>query len=555
MAGHRDRGAVLAAHREHAGAGIDPSLQPVGERGADEVVGRASVLRVAEAVDRLALGAVVPVVLDDPRARGVQARRQRGVAGRGDGDGVAVAGVLEQDAAIEQPAESSGEQRVEARQVLVGKLVDRHQHHQARAVRGHRRRRRRRGRGGRAGGAQPQAGQNGESVYYAHRARGAAIVADEENALSVRTALIYTDGGAEPNPGVGGWGAVIVDATTGERRELSGGEAHTTNNRMELTAAIRALEALEPGCQVDLHTDSTYVRSGITQWLRRWKAEGWRVRGGEPVKNADLWRELDAASARHRVRWHWVKGHSGQELNERAHTLAAAEIARLRAGSRRDAAAAPRSSDAVEDDGHGGEDRSGAPAPDAEVLLKLSCAGGRGAWAARVRRGVEDTMMGGEASPVTSNRLELLAAADVLAALPEHGTIEWRGGSDYLREGASKWLDGWRRRGYRTSGGDPVKNADLWRRLERPLAVRSIRFRPATDADAEDLAALARAVKERLQGAERMQHVSAPLAITLGDPIRRPDRSPRPRPDLGAARGRDVECGPGPALGAPRRWR
>ena len=317
--------------------------------------------------------------------------------------------------------------------------------------------------------------------------------------MSVRSALIYTDGGAEPNPGVGGWGAVIVDATTGERRELSGGEAHTTNNRMELTAAIRALEALEPGCQVDLHTDSTYVRSGITQWLRRWKAEGWRVRGGDPVKNADLWRELDAASARHRVRWHWVKGHSGQELNERAHTLAAVEIARLRAGSRRGATAAPRSPDAVEEGARSGEDRSVAAAPDAEVLLKLTCAGGRGAWAARVRRGVEDTMMGGEASPVTSNRLELLAAADVLAALPEHGTIEWRGGSDYLREGASKWLDGWRRRGYRTSGGDPVKNADLWRRLERPLAVRSIRFRPATDADAEDLAALARAVKERLE--------------------------------------------------------
>jgi ribonuclease HI len=308
--------------------------------------------------------------------------------------------------------------------------------------------------------------------------------------------VIYTDGGAEPNPGVGGWGAVIVDATTDERRELSGGEAHTTNNRMELMAAIRALEALEPGPRVDLYTDSSYLRLGITQWLRRWKAEGWRVRGGEPVKNADLWRELEAAAARHRVRWHWVKGHSGQELNERAHTLAAAEIARRRGASRGDTTSAS-STAAVE--GAGGVDLSGTATPDAEVLLKLSCSGGRGAWAARVRRGVEDTVLGGEASPVTSNRLELLAAADVLAALPVQGTIEWRGGSDYLREGASKWLDGWRRRGYRTSGGEPVKNADLWRRLERPLATRSIRFGPATDEDREDLAELDRVVKKRLE--------------------------------------------------------
>jgi ribonuclease HI len=309
--------------------------------------------------------------------------------------------------------------------------------------------------------------------------------------------MIYTDGGAEPNPGVGGWGAVIIDSATGERRELSGGEAHTTNNRMELGAAIRALEALEPGYQVDLYTDSSYLRLGITQWLRRWKVQGWRLRGGEPVKNDDLWRELEAAAARHRIRWHWVKGHSGQELNERAHQLAAVEIARLRGASRRDTSVST-STTIVEGTGGAGP-VPGTAMPDAEVLLKLSCAGGRGAWAARVRRGVEDTVLGGEASQVTSNRLELLAAADVLAALPEQGTIEWRGGSDYLREGASKWLEGWRRRGYRTSGGEPVKNADLWRRLERPLATRSIRFGPATDADREGLAELDRAVKKRLE--------------------------------------------------------
>ena len=117
--------------------------------------------------------------------------------------------------------------------------------------------------------------------------------------------------------------------------------------------------------------------------------------------------------------------------------------------------------------------------------------------------GHDATVLRGEASAVTSNRLELMAAAQVLAALPERATVDWRGGSDYLREGASKWLDGWRRRGWRTSGGEPVKNADLWQRLQAPLAARRIRFRPATEADREDLATLARVVKERLDGGGR----------------------------------------------------
>jgi ribonuclease HI len=311
---------------------------------------------------------------------------------------------------------------------------------------------------------------------------------------------VYTDGGAEPNPGLGGWGTVILDRASGERRELSGGERHTTNNRMEMTAAIRALESLDPGHEVDLYTDSSYLRLGITRWLPRWKAAGWRVRGGEPVKNDDLWRELEAAAARHRVRWHWVRGHSGHEHNERAHSLAAEQIARQRAAS--GAVTAKRG--VKVGDVEGGVLAADAPAQsDAEVLLKLSCAGGRGAWAARVRHGVEDIVLRGEARAVTSNRLELLAATEVLAALPQRATVDWRGGSDYLRDGASKWLDGWRRRGWRTSAGDPVKNADLWQRLVSPLAARRIRFRAATEADREDLAALAREVKARLAGRDR----------------------------------------------------
>ena len=130
----------------------------------------------------------------------------------------------------------------------------------------------------------------------------------------------FTDGACRGNPGPGGWGAILRHA--GRERELSGGEADTTNNRMELTAAIRALEALKQRCTVDLYTDSVYVRSGITEWLPVWKARGWRTANRKPVKNQDLWLRLAELVEAHEVRWHWVKGHSGHPENERADTLA-----------------------------------------------------------------------------------------------------------------------------------------------------------------------------------------------------------------------------------------
>ncbi len=140
--------------------------------------------------------------------------------------------------------------------------------------------------------------------------------------------LIYTDGACSGNPGPGGWGAVLIAG--GHERELSGGEPQTTNNRMEIMAAIAALEALTRPCSVDLHTDSQYVRQGITEWMRGWKARGWRTADNKPVKNEDLWKRLDLARTRHEVRWHWVKGHSGHPLNERADGLARAAIKAMR---------------------------------------------------------------------------------------------------------------------------------------------------------------------------------------------------------------------------------
>jgi ribonuclease HI len=139
------------------------------------------------------------------------------------------------------------------------------------------------------------------------------------------TVVIYTDGGCKGNPGPGGWGALLL--YQGHEREIWGGEALTTNNRMELMAAIVALETLKRACRVELYTDSQYLRNGITAWIGGWKARGWKNAENKPVKNADLWQRLDAARQRHEVSWHWVRGHEGHAENERAHDLAQRGIA------------------------------------------------------------------------------------------------------------------------------------------------------------------------------------------------------------------------------------
>jgi len=131
---------------------------------------------------------------------------------------------------------------------------------------------------------------------------------------------IYTDGACKGNPGPGGWGALLVAGQ--HEKELFGGELDTTNNRMELRAVIEALNALTRACEVTVHTDSQYVQKGISEWIHGWKARGWKTAAREPVKNADLWQALDAAQARHRVEWRWVRGHNGHAGNERADALA-----------------------------------------------------------------------------------------------------------------------------------------------------------------------------------------------------------------------------------------
>jgi ribonuclease HI len=144
----------------------------------------------------------------------------------------------------------------------------------------------------------------------------------------LKKVVIHTDGACEGNPGPGGWAAILRHGTHG--KELSGAEPATTNNRMEITAAIEALRALKEPCEVELFTDSEYLRDGITTWVASWKARNWRTADRKPVRNEDLWRQLDELCARHKVQWRWLKGHAGHPDNERCDKLARAEIAKLR---------------------------------------------------------------------------------------------------------------------------------------------------------------------------------------------------------------------------------
>jgi ribonuclease HI len=270
---------------------------------------------------------------------------------------------------------------------------------------------------------------------------------------------IYTDGGADPNPGAGGWAAILIDPASGAARELSGGEPKATNNRMELTAAIRALEALTRPCRVRIYTDSQYLRKGITEWLPGWIARGWRRKEGV-LQNEDLWRRLSELIQAHPIRWDWVKGHAGNKWNERADVLATLEIRKQR-GARAvtTAAAAP------------------AEPPAVEVFLRVACSGRRGGWASLIRHlagaGGEEVLSG--AIPVaTSNQLDLLGAIAALESLPPGISVALHTGSDYLRNGASRWIDGWKQRGWKTKEGQPVMNRDLWERLDRAIAARRV---------------------------------------------------------------------------------
>ena len=276
---------------------------------------------------------------------------------------------------------------------------------------------------------------------------------------------IHTDGGADPNPGPGGWGAVL--RSRGHLIELSGYEPHTTNNRMELTAAIEALRSLNTPCEVDLYTDSQYLRRGITEWISGWQKRNWIRANGSPVVNVDLWKALDAQTQQHTVRWHWVKGHRGNRWNERADRLATQ--ARRSRTTRRKETTREKAPSTV-DRGQPANERPPAeePLPSYAIYSRACALGtpGPAGYAALViddeGRVIERT---GAWPLATNNEVELWAVIAGLQALPEPARVTVHTPSQYVLGGATRWLAGWERNSWRTAAGKPVKNRELWREL------------------------------------------------------------------------------------------
>lgn len=263
---------------------------------------------------------------------------------------------------------------------------------------------------------------------------------------------IYTDGGCDPNPGPGGWGAII----RWEDREwvLSGNDPGTTNNRMELYAAAAALALLEGllgHCKVTIYTDSQYVRQGTTEWLDGWQSQGWRTSNKHPVKNQDLWRVLYRFTQAHDITWHWLKGHAGHPLNERADKLATEALHALRHRQ-----PAPEAVPPPDDD-----------RPTIEVYIKASCRGAenRGGWAAVLRTGEHTRSLSGGESATTANAMLIRGATEALAALTRPCRVALFSDADYLIKGASMWIKGWQARGWRTREGKSVGNRAEWEAL------------------------------------------------------------------------------------------
>lgn len=288
---------------------------------------------------------------------------------------------------------------------------------------------------------------------------------------------IYTDGGCDPNPGPGGWAAII----RWDDREwtLSGSDPDTTNNRMELQAAIAALTLLEGllgPCQVDLHTDSRYLRRGITEWLDDWVRRGWLTRREQPVQNQDLWRLLYRLDRVHTVEWHWLPGHSGHPFNERADRLATEARERL--------PGAPAGE--VEPPA---QPLEGGPAVEIYVKASYDPEEDTGGWGAVLRAEEGAQLLQGTATSTSANALLLRAATAALEALEEPSNVVVYADADYLIKGASEWVKRWRVRGWRTKSGKPVANLGAWQELLRAARPHHVVWQQVSgDAPPDDLA-------------------------------------------------------------------
>lgn len=285
--------------------------------------------------------------------------------------------------------------------------------------------------------------------------------------------VIYSDGGADPNPGIGGWAAVL---RYGEHeKELTGHDPQTTNNRMELQAAVSALQALKRPSTVEFHTDSEYLRLGVTEWAAGWEAKGWK-KGGKPIPNADLWQQLIPLVKKHQIEWHWVKGHSGDPMNERVDRLA--RQARLEITPEAQLS------------------------PDTPRLyLRASCKGnpGPGGWGVVLEMGDDTRQSSGWEEKTTNNRMEIAAAIASLHLIPPGSAVQIFTTSDYLFQGVTQWRHGWRKNNWQKKEGQPIANQDLWQELDRLLGQYSAHWINAKGDEGEQLPGLREAGQLALQ--------------------------------------------------------
>ncbi len=281
--------------------------------------------------------------------------------------------------------------------------------------------------------------------------------------------VIYSDGGADPNPGIGGWAAVL---RYGEHEKvLTGHDPQTTNNRMELQAALAALQALKRPAEIEFHTDSEYLRQGITEWAEKWAAKGWQ-KAGKPTPNADLWQLLLPLVKQHTINWHWVKGHSGDPMNERVDQLA--RKARLEITPKAQLS------------------------PDTPRLyVRASCKGnpGPGGWGVVMEIGDDTRQNSGFEEKTTNNRMEIAAAIAAIHLLPPGSPGQLFTTSDYLFQGATQWLNGWRKRNWQKKEGQPIANQDLWQELDQVLQQHAIYWINAKGEEGEKLPGLREAAQ------------------------------------------------------------
>ena len=312
--------------------------------------------------------------------------------------------------------------------------------------------------------------------------------------------VAFTDGACRGNPGPGGWGVVLIQGS--KKTEMSGSSQNTTNNRMEMIAAIEALSHVPINSKITLTTDSQYLKNGIQGWIKNWKRNGWRLKNGESVKNQDLWQKLDSLVSERKVQWEWVKGHNGNSLNERADYLATSAITKTKSGNVLkkiyDASTTSEHSqlfenkvkeimakNTIQTPGKKKiQDFSSSqmgyktvskdeflsyhiPIENCDVYTDGACKGnpGPGGWGTVIQQnGFEFEMSGGERN-TTNNRMELTAMIKAVSSLPKASVISLYTDSTYLKDGVTNWMKNWIKNGWKTSNNTEVKNQDLWRQI------------------------------------------------------------------------------------------